>query len=131
MFRSPSTVYERKFETVADGDYYSPKISGDFRYHDIYIEFYSSTNFSPASIITKDQLTGTVTFTGTPVDAPNEGVGEEYISASENGTLTLGTADYTPGLITGLLKRVKVNLATVAGAGSPVAFKLIVKSSAG
>ena len=33
------------------------------------------------------------------------------------GTLTLGTADYTPASGTGLMKRVKVNLNTIAGAG--------------
>lgn len=128
MYGNPSKTYIRKFETIADADYYSARISADFRYHDIYIEFYSSTDFAPANIISKDQLTGTVTFSGTPVDAPNAGVGEEYLSVND-GTLTLGTADYTPANATGLVNRVRVNLSTIAGAGSPVAFRLVIKSS--
>lgn len=130
MLSRPTTaIYKKEFATIANGDYYSAGVSGDFRFHDVYIEFYSSTDFAPANLITKDQLSGTVTFTGTPVEAANEGVGEEYLSASENGSLTLGTADYSPAIFKGLLKRVKVNFSTIAGAGSPVAFRLVIKSS--
>lgn len=128
MYGSPSKTYVKEFAVIADDDYYSARISADFRYHDIYIEFYSSTDFAPANIISKDQLTGTVTFSGTPVDAPNAGVGEEYLSVND-GTLTLGTADYTPANATGLVNRVRVNLSTIAGAGSPAAFRLVIKSS--
>ena len=127
MYGNPSKTYTKEFASISNDDYYSQAISADYRYHDIYIEFYSSSTFSPASLITKDNLTGPVTFSGTPVSAPNAGIGEEYLSVSD-GTLTLGTADYTPATATGLVNRVRVNLNTIAG-GSVAAFRLVIKSS--
>lgn len=126
---NPSKVYSKSFTSVANGDYYSEAISGDFRYHDIYLEFYSNTSCNAESLIGKDQLTGTVTITASPLTSDNETIGE-FLSVTD-GSLTLGTADYTPAMTVGLVKRVKVTLATIAGAGSPVAFKLVIKSSLG
>lgn len=112
---------------ISEGTAYSGKISDEFDSHNVYIEFYSSANFLESELIDKSTMTGTVTFTATPSDSQNPGVGEEYL-ALPNGTLTLGTSDYDPPSAAGRVKRVKAVFNTVVGATH---FRLIVHSSQG
>lgn len=95
---------------VADGAEYYTKWLESYGFSSVYFEFYSD----PAGLIAVTPTVGTITTSATPT-------GAVYLTAAANAvtqasTVSVPDGTYTPPVLDGLVKRVKIRLSGITGA---------------